>query len=43
LITNSEIAVLSGDIKKALSILRAVDAESRYFADSRKVMAEVII
>ena len=42
LIANSEIAILTGDLKKALSILKAVNSESAYFAEARKIMAEVI-
>ncbi len=41
LIANSEIAILTGDLKKALSILKGVNSESAYFAEARKIMAEV--
>lgn len=43
LIANSEIAIQTGDIKKALSILKAVTPESPYFVESRKIMAEVYL
>lgn len=43
LIANSEIAIQTGDIKKALSILKAVTPESPYFVESRKIMADVYL
>jgi tetratricopeptide repeat protein 21B len=43
LLANSEIAIESNDIKKALSILRAVNVESHYYSQSRKLMAEVYL
>lgn len=43
LIANSEIAMLSGDIKKALSILRAVPNSSPYFKDSRFLLADIYL
>jgi tetratricopeptide repeat protein 21B len=32
-----------GDIKKALSILRAVNPDNSYYAESRKLMAEIYL
>ena len=43
LIANSEIAIQTGDIKKALSILKAVTPDSPYFVESRKIMADVYL
>jgi tetratricopeptide repeat protein 21B len=43
LIANSEISVEMGDIKKALSILRAVNPSSSYYQDSRKLMADIYL
>lgn len=41
MLTNAEIAVESGDIKKAMSILKQVKTDSPYFVESRKVLAEI--
>jgi len=43
LLVNSEIAILSNDVKKALSILRAVNSDSIYYSQSRKLMADVYL
>ena len=41
MLTNAEIAVESGDIKKAMSILKQVKIDSPYFVESRRVLADV--
>lgn len=41
LLANAMIAVESGDIKKAMSILKGVKADSPYFVESRKMLADV--
>jgi tetratricopeptide repeat protein 21B len=41
LLANALIAVESGDIKKAMSILKGVKSESPYFVESRKMLAEI--
>lgn len=41
LLANAMIAVESGDIKKAMSILKGVKAESPYFVQSRKLLADI--
>ena len=41
MLTNAMIAVESGDIKKAMSILRAVKSDSPYFVESRKLLADI--
>ena len=43
LIANSEISIEMGDIKKALSILKAVTSDSSYFQESKKLMAEIYL
>jgi tetratricopeptide repeat protein 21B len=43
LMTNAELAVASNDIKKAISILKAVDKSSSYFVESRKLMADIYL
>lgn len=43
LMANAEIAVASDDIKKALSILKAVGPDSPYFIESRKLMAQICL
>ena len=43
LIGNSEIAIEGGDIKKALSILRAVSPTSKYYLQAKKLMATVYL
>lgn len=43
LITNSEIAILSGDVKKAISILKGVKVDSPYFVQSRKILADIYL
>ena len=43
LLANSQLAIESNDIKKALSILRAVSSDSPYYAQSRKLMADVYL
>lgn len=43
LIANSEIAIQSGDIKKAISILKGVNADSPYFVQSRMILADVYL
>jgi len=43
LMTNAELSVASGDIKKALSILKAVDSTSSYFVPSRKLMGDIYL
>ena len=42
-IANSDIALLEGNVNKALSILRAVKINSPYFSDSRKMLAEIYL
>lgn len=41
LLTNAYIAIESNDIKKAMSILKAVKADSTYFVESRKMLADI--
>ena len=41
LLTNAFIAVESNDIKKAMSILKAVNVDSTYFVESRKMLADI--
>ena len=41
MLTNALISVESGDIKKAMSILRAVKSDSPYFVESRKLLADI--
>jgi tetratricopeptide repeat protein 21B len=41
MLANAEIAVESGDIKKAMSILKQVKTDSPYFVESRKVLADI--
>ena len=41
MLTNAMISVESGDIKKAMSILKAVKADSPYFVESRKLLADI--
>lgn len=41
LLTNAFIAIESNDIKKAMSILKAVQKESTYFVESRKMLADI--
>lgn len=41
LIANSEIAIESGDIKKAIAILKGVKSDSPYFQQSRIILANV--
>ena len=41
LLANATIAVDSGDIKKAMSILKGVKADSPYFVESRKLLADI--
>lgn len=41
LLTNAFIAVESNDIKKAMSILKAVKSDSPYFVESRKMLADI--
>lgn len=43
LISNSEIAISGGDIKKAISILKSVGIDSKYFCESRKLLADVYL
>jgi tetratricopeptide repeat protein 21B len=43
LLANSQLAIESNDIKKALSILRAVSSDSPYYSQSRKLMADVYL
>ncbi len=43
LLANSQLAIQSNDIKKALSILRAVESDSPYYSQSRKLMADVYL
>lgn len=35
------ISVESGDIKKAMSILKSVKSDSAYFVESRKLLADI--
>lgn len=41
LLTNALISVETGDIKKAISILKAVKSTSPYFVESRKMLADI--
>ena len=41
MLTNALISVEAGDIKKAMSILRAVKPDSPYFVESRKMLADI--
>ena len=41
LLANASIAVDSGDIKKAMSILKGVKSDSPYFVESRKQLADI--
>lgn len=41
LLTNAQIAVETGDIKKAMSILKQVKGDSLYFVESRKLLADI--
>lgn len=41
LLANAVIAVESGDIKKAMSILKGVKPDSPYFVESRKMLADI--
>ncbi|KAL4503354.1 hypothetical protein ABPG72_000960 [Tetrahymena utriculariae] len=43
LIANSEIALQSGDVKKAISILKGVPQESPYFLRARQILADVYL
>ena len=43
LLTNSEIAIQQGDIKKAISILKGVKSDSPYFNQSRVILANVYL
>jgi len=43
LITNSEIALKCGDIKKAISILKGVKEDSPYYIQSRRLLADVYL
>ena len=43
LLTNAELSVAAGDIKKALSILKAVEPNSSYFVESRRIMADIYL
>ena len=41
LLANAYIAIESNDIKKAMSILKAVQKDSTYFVESRKMLADI--
>jgi|JI6StandDraft_1071083.scaffolds.fasta_scaffold07203_6 tetratricopeptide repeat protein 21B len=41
LLTNALISIETGDIKKAISILKAVKSTSPYFVESRKMLADI--
>lgn len=41
LLTNAYIAVETGDIKKAMSILKQVKNDSPYYVESRKQLADI--
>ena len=43
MIANAEVSLASGDIKKAISILKGVTADSPYFSLSRKKLADVYL
>lgn len=43
LIANSEIALLAGDVKKAISILKGVPSDSAYFLQARQLLASVYL
>jgi tetratricopeptide repeat protein 21B len=43
LITNSEIALQSNDVKKAISILKGVKPDSPYYVQSRLLLADVYL
>lgn len=41
LLANAFIAIQSNDVKKAMSILKAVKKDSTYFVESRKMLADI--
>ena len=41
LLANAYIAIESNDVKKAMSILKAVQKDSTYFVESRKMLADI--
>lgn len=41
LLANAVIAIESGDVKKAMSILKGVRSDSPYFVQSRKMLADI--
>jgi len=43
LMANSEIMVHTGDIKKAINVLKTVDVDNPMFAQSRKQMADIYL
>ena len=43
MIANAEVSLASGDIKKAISILKGVTADSPYFSLSRTKLADVYL
>lgn len=43
LLGNADIAAASGDLKKALSILKAVEPEAKGYMEARKKMAEIFL
>ena len=43
LIANSEMALESGDTKKAISILKGVAKDSTYYADSRILLSNIYL
>ncbi len=43
MLANAEISIATGDIKKAISILKGVTKDSSYFVESRKILADVYL
>ena len=43
LIANSELAISTGDMKKALNILQAVEKDSPYYTQSKLILANVFL
>ena len=43
LMANSEIMVHTGEIKKAINVLKTVEKESHMYAQSRKLMADIYL
>ena len=43
LIANSKLAISTGDMKKALNILQAVEKDSPYYTQSKLILANVFL